>query len=154
MFTRLMLMSKCSRDLCSWVNEFLLRFPFPRLHNVHILQLPLTHSSSSLTFIQNTVRTLSFPHMLLTTHVNLTLGSLTYTEDLTMYKQKWYPHMYLTISWWEDGNLYLCLRTMSHTIYTAKFEQMIIHQHVTMILCLRVLIARRILLILDMLNYI
>jgi cation transport ATPase len=30
----------------------------------------------------------------------------------------------------EDGNLYLRLRTMSHTIYPAKFEQMIIHQHV------------------------
>jgi hypothetical protein len=75
----------------------------------------------------------------------------------------------------EDGNLYLRLRTMSHTIYAAKFEQTIIHQHVllrresqphilyngkvsridrasvTIILCLHVLIARRILLILDML---
>ena len=30
----------------------------------------------------------------------------------------------------EDGNLYLRLRTMSHTMYTAKFEQTIIHQHV------------------------
>jgi hypothetical protein len=30
----------------------------------------------------------------------------------------------------EDGNLYLRLRTMSHTIYAAKFEQTIIHQHV------------------------
>ena len=67
---------------------------------------------------------------------------------------------------------------MSHTIYAAKFEQMITHQHVllrresqshvqmyfydrkvsridgasvTIILCLHVLIARRILLILDML---
>jgi hypothetical protein len=30
----------------------------------------------------------------------------------------------------EDGNLYLRLRTMSHTIYGAKFEQTIIHQHV------------------------
>jgi hypothetical protein len=29
-----------------------------------------------------------------------------------------------------DGNLYLRLRKMSHTIYVAKFEQMIIHQHV------------------------
>jgi hypothetical protein len=29
-----------------------------------------------------------------------------------------------------DGNLYLRLRTMSHTIYAAKFEQTIIHQHV------------------------
>jgi len=29
----------------------------------------------------------------------------------------------------EDGNLYLRLQTMSHTIYAAKFEQMIIHQH-------------------------
>jgi hypothetical protein len=29
----------------------------------------------------------------------------------------------------EDGNLYLCLRTMSHTIYAAKFEQTITHQH-------------------------
>ena len=27
-------------------------------------------------------------------------------------------------------NLYLRLRTMSHTIYAAKFEQTIIHQHV------------------------
>ena len=75
----------------------------------------------------------------------------------------------------EDGNLYLRLRTMSHTIYAAKFEQTIIHQHVllqwdsqshihlrqkvshidgasvTIILCLHVLIARYILLILDML---
>ena len=30
----------------------------------------------------------------------------------------------------EDGNLYLRLRTMSHTIYAAKFEQTIIHHHV------------------------
>ena len=30
----------------------------------------------------------------------------------------------------EDGNLYLHLRTMSHTIYAAKFEQTILHQHV------------------------
>ena len=30
----------------------------------------------------------------------------------------------------EDGNLYLRLQTMSHTIYAAKFEQTIIHQHV------------------------
>jgi hypothetical protein len=30
----------------------------------------------------------------------------------------------------EDGNLYLRLRTMSHTIYARKFEQTIIHQHV------------------------
>jgi len=30
----------------------------------------------------------------------------------------------------EDGNLYLRLWTMSHTIYAAKFEQTIIHQHV------------------------
>jgi hypothetical protein len=30
----------------------------------------------------------------------------------------------------EDGNLYLRLPTMSHTIYAAKFEQTIIHQHV------------------------
>ena len=30
----------------------------------------------------------------------------------------------------EDGNLYLRLRTMSHTIYAAKFEQTLIHQHV------------------------
>jgi len=64
---------------------------------------------------------------------------------------------------------------MSQTIYAAKFEQMIIHQHVllrrgksviyfydgkvspidgasvTIILCFHVLIARRILLFLDML---
>jgi hypothetical protein len=50
---------------------------------------------------------------------------------------------------------------MSYTIYVAKFEQTIIHQHVplrqesqctsvTIILCLHVLIARRISLILDM----
>jgi hypothetical protein len=30
----------------------------------------------------------------------------------------------------EDGNLYLRLRTISHTIYAAIFEQTIIHQHV------------------------
>ena len=36
----------------------------------------------------------------------------------------------LSILWLEDGNLYLRLRTMSHTIYAAKFEHMIIHQHV------------------------
>jgi len=30
----------------------------------------------------------------------------------------------------EDGNLYLRLRTMSHTIYAAQFEQTIIHQQV------------------------
>jgi hypothetical protein len=30
----------------------------------------------------------------------------------------------------EDGNVYLRLRTMSRTIYAAKFEQTIIHQHV------------------------
>jgi hypothetical protein len=30
----------------------------------------------------------------------------------------------------KDGNLYLCLRAMSYTIYAAKFEQTIIHQHV------------------------
>ena len=30
----------------------------------------------------------------------------------------------------EDSNLYLRLRKMSHTIYAAKFEQTIIHQHV------------------------
>ena len=36
----------------------------------------------------------------------------------------------ICILWLEDGNLYLCLRTMSHTIYAAKFEQTIIHQHV------------------------
>jgi hypothetical protein len=29
-----------------------------------------------------------------------------------------------------DSRLYLYLRTMSHTIYATKFEQMIIHQHV------------------------
>ena len=54
---------------------------------------------------------------------------------------------------------------MSHTMYAAKFEQTIIHQRVlydgkvsridrgsvTKIVCLHVLIARRILLILDML---
>jgi hypothetical protein len=30
----------------------------------------------------------------------------------------------------KDGILYLRLRTMSHTIYAAKFEQTITHQHV------------------------
>jgi hypothetical protein len=30
----------------------------------------------------------------------------------------------------KDGNLYLHLQAMSHTIYAAKFEQTIIHQHV------------------------
>ena len=29
-----------------------------------------------------------------------------------------------------DWNLYLRLQTMSHTIYAAKFEQTITHQHV------------------------
>jgi hypothetical protein len=52
---------------------------------------------------------------------------------------------------------------MSHTIYDAKFEQMIFHQHVrresqfgasvAIILCLHVLIARHIFLILDMLIF-
>jgi hypothetical protein len=27
----------------------------------------------------------------------------------------------------KDGNIYICLRTMSHTIYAAKFEQTITH---------------------------
>jgi len=31
---------------------------------------------------------------------------------------------------WKTGNLYLRLRKMSHTIYAAKFEKTIIHQHV------------------------
>ena len=51
----------------------------------------------------------------------------------------------------KDGNLYIHLRTMSHTIYAVKFEQTIIHQHVlidgasvTIILCLHVLFAHRI----------
>ena len=30
----------------------------------------------------------------------------------------------------KDGNLYLRLHAMSHTIYAAKFEQTTIHQHV------------------------
>ena len=30
----------------------------------------------------------------------------------------------------KDGNLYLRLWTMSHTIYGAKFKQTITHQHV------------------------
>ena len=44
----------------------------------------------------------------------------------------WYvqEYNYGSILWLEDGNLYLNLRTMSHTIYAAKFEQTIIHQHV------------------------
>jgi hypothetical protein len=44
----------------------------------------------------------------------------------------WYVYKYGSILWLEDGNLYLRLRTMSHTIYAAKFEQTIIHQHVQM----------------------
>ena len=76
MFTRLMLMSK-------WVLKMIPISTLP--HHAHELQLPLTHSSSSLTFIHNTIRTFSFPHILLTTHVNLTLGSLSYTEALTKY---------------------------------------------------------------------
>ena len=35
-----------------------------------------------------------------------------------------------TVLWLEDGNLYLRLQTMTHTIYPAKFEQTIIHQQV------------------------
>ena len=31
---------------------------------------------------------------------------------------------------WKDGNLYLRLQAMSHTIYAAKFEQTITRQHV------------------------
>jgi hypothetical protein len=40
----------------------------------------------------------------------------------------WYvwEYKYGSILWLEDGNLYLRLRTMSHTIYAAKFEQTII----------------------------
>ena len=30
----------------------------------------------------------------------------------------------------QEGNLYLRLRTMLHTIYAAKFEQTILHQQV------------------------
>jgi hypothetical protein len=41
-----------------------------------------------------------------------------------------YEYKYGNILWLEDGHLYLRLRTMSHTIYAAKFEQTIIHQHV------------------------
>jgi len=43
----------------------------------------------------------------------------------------WYvqEYKYGSILWLEDGNLYLRLRTMSHTIYAVKFEQTIIHQH-------------------------
>jgi hypothetical protein len=39
-------------------------------------------------------------------------------------------YKYGSILWLEDGNLYLRLQTMSHTIYAAKFEKTIIHQHV------------------------
>jgi hypothetical protein len=39
-------------------------------------------------------------------------------------------YKYGSILWLADGNLYLRLRTKSHTIYAAKFEQTIIHQHV------------------------
>jgi uncharacterized protein involved in type VI secretion and phage assembly len=44
----------------------------------------------------------------------------------------WYveEYKYGSILWLEDGNSYLPLRTMSYTIYAAKFEQTIIHQHV------------------------
>ena len=31
---------------------------------------------------------------------------------------------------WKDSNLYLRLRTMSHTIYAANFEQTITHHYV------------------------
>jgi len=54
----------------------------------------------------------------------------------------------------EDGNLYLHLRTRSHTVYAAKFDGKVSRidgAFTTIILCLHVLIARRILLILDML---
>jgi hypothetical protein len=37
---------------------------------------------------------------------------------------------YRTLRNSNNGNLYLRLRTMSHTIYAAKFRQTIIHQHV------------------------
>ena len=49
------------------------------------------------------------------------LASMIYF-DSDMYK-------YSSILWLENDNLYLRLRTMSHTIYAAKFEQTIIHQH-------------------------
>jgi hypothetical protein len=39
-------------------------------------------------------------------------------------------YKYGSILWLEDADLYLRLRTMSYTIYAAKFEQKIIHQHV------------------------
>jgi hypothetical protein len=44
----------------------------------------------------------------------------------------WYveEYKYGSIYWLEDGNLYLRLRTISHTIYATQFEQTIIHQHV------------------------
>jgi hypothetical protein len=62
---------------------------------------------------------------------------------------------YSSILWLEDDNLYLRLRTMSHTIYASKFEQTIVSRidgaSITIILCLHVLIAGHILLILDML---
>jgi hypothetical protein len=55
---------------------------------------------------------------------------------------------YSSILWFEDDNLYLRLRTMSHTIYAAKFEQTIVSRidgaSITIILCFRVLIAHRI----------
>jgi hypothetical protein len=31
---------------------------------------------------------------------------------------------------WKDGNLFLRLQTISHTIYATKFEKTITHQHV------------------------
>jgi hypothetical protein len=39
-------------------------------------------------------------------------------------------YKYGSILWLEDGDLYLRLQKMSHTIYVSKFEQTIIHQHV------------------------
>jgi hypothetical protein len=44
----------------------------------------------------------------------------------------WYvlQYKYSNIIWLEKGNLYLRLWKMSHTIYAAKLEQTIIHQHV------------------------
>jgi hypothetical protein len=50
-------------------------------------------------------------------------------HDLVWFWYFW-EYKYGSIFWLEDGNLYLRLWTMSHTIYAAKFEQTIIHQHV------------------------
>jgi hypothetical protein len=51
-------------------------------------------------------------------------------ECVLSLNMSWRIYKYGSMLRLEDGNLYLCLKTMSHTIYAAKFEQTIIHQHV------------------------